>query len=484
MSSTNSSSSYGDGQNISSFMDGTVNLSSFADFYDEARQAASRDACGIRADTVTPPYEKREDTTTPAYVNREDTMTPSYYSAERPTSTDYPSFESRNPPSSLFSAEDHSTHACNRLYKSGVQKEKLKAINRKEVSTDRQKYASASDHRTFDQPDSFSAYENRSTQACNRLYNIGIQKEKLKAQNVMEDVERLSTPDDYRNLDPSDPYSEDRSTLACNRLYKMGIHNEKLKAINLKQAKRVEAKLYQQKEKLEISTRSYTPLKARPYERKRESSFGNQSTVHNYLYYLSKDKQAEADREKHTDESVASVGVDKVLSTSEKQKVVHRLYSRSRSLQKDGRERREKVAIALAPKPRAPTKIISHDKATAFFDRQMAHKAARDQRIADAQVNRPPRSRAQDYNLDLSGERSQTPSRGRGRSITPNRMRAQSAVRTMSTMRSRTPLDTRLNSSTRPRSQSQNRRRPQDSWEPQTRSASPGRDFRSLRSDR
>jgi len=495
MSSINSSSNYDDGQSsrssqISSY-DGKMHLSSFADFYDEARLAASRDACGIRADTVTPTYGNREDTTTPAYGNREDTTTLPYYSAERSTSTDYRSFEARNPPSTLFSTEDLSTHACNRLYKSGVQKEKVKALNLKEGSTDRPRSASASDYRNFDQAHSISAYENRSTQACNRLYNIGIQKEKLKAQYVKEGVKRLSTSGDNRNLDPSDAYSENRSTLACNRLYKMGIHNEKLKAQNLKQAKRVEEKLNQQ-EKLEISTRSYTPLKARPYERKRES-FGNQSTVHNYLFCLSKDKQAEADREKHTDESVASVS-GKVLSPREKQKVVHRLYSRSRSLQKDGRERREKVAIALAPKPRAPTKTISQDKVNSFFDRQMAHKAARDQRIADAQVHRPPRSRAQEYNLDQSGEHSQTPSRGR--SMTPDRVRAPSAARTMSTMRSRTPLGTRLNTSTGGRSQSQSRRLPQDSWDgrmkgphpgplsPQIRSASPGRNFRSLRSDR
>jgi len=476
---------------IPSYMDGIENLSSFAEFYDKARQTASRDACGIRGETVTPAYGTKEDTTPPAYYSaerstsaayrtKEDTTTSAYYSSERSASADYRNFEARNPPTTLFPSEDRSAHACNRLYKTGVRKEKVKAADRERTPADT---------RNYDQSDSFSLYEDRSTQACHRLYNRGIQKEKLKAQNVREDVDRLKLSTEFRNFDPSDPYSDDRSTVACNRLYKMGVHNEKLKAQNLKQAKRVEEKLHQQNEKLEISTRSYTPLKARPYERK-IASLGNQSTVHNYLFHLSKDKHADADREKHSD---VSVGVDKALSTKEKQKVVHRLYSRSRSRQKDGRERREKVEIALAPKPRAPTKTISQDKATAFFDRQMAHKAARDQRIADAQVNRPPRSNAQDSNCDLSGERSQTPSRLR--SMTPDRVRAPRAVRTMSTMRSRSPLSTRLNTSSGGRSQSQNRRRTQDSWEgrtkasqgslmPLTRSASPGRNFRSLPSDR
>lgn len=394
----------------SSHMDGTESLSSFADFYDEARLAASRDACGIRGEGDN-----------------------AYYSKDRPPSVGYRSVEERNPDNSLFTTEDRPTHVGDRLYKMGVQKEKLKA-HRKEMNAERERSASA-DFRSVDPSDPYSSYEDRSTVACNRLYNTGIQKEKLKAQNLKDDVERSSAASaDFRSFDPSDPHAEDRSTLACNRLYKMGIHNEKLKAQNLKQAKR-EEKLVNHE--LEISTRSYTPLKARPYERK-INSLGNHSTVHNYLFYLSKDKQAEADREKADRERLIDEAAlkEKVLTTKEKQKVVHRLYSRSRSAQHDGRERREKIAIALAPKPRARTKIISQDKASAFFDRQMAHKTARDQRIADAQVNRPPRSDGLNHNFDRNGERSQTPSRGR--SMTPDRGRAPSAVRSMSSARPRT----------------------------------------------
>ena len=72
----------------------------------------------------------------------------------------------------------------------------------------------------------------------------------------------------------------------------MGIQEEKVEARNIEAKKMKES--VPQPAKLDISTRSYTPLKAWPYETK---IVGNYSTVHNYLFYLSKDKQAEAARE-------------------------------------------------------------------------------------------------------------------------------------------------------------------------------------------
>jgi len=257
-----------------------------------------------------------------------------------------------------------------------------------------------------------------------------------------------------------------------------------------------------QPSKLDISTRSYTPLKARPYERK---IVGNYSTVHNYLFYLSKDKKAEAARDAEREKQYTDNNA-KVLSKEDENKVVHRLYERSKSLQHDGRERREKIETRLAPKVKSPSKKISQDKAAAFFDRQMAHKAAVEQRIANAQVNRPPRSRVRDGVLDshdMNRERAMTPARGRsitpargrsmtpargrsitpsrGRSLTPDGVRGQSVTRTLSSMRSRSPSPGRAQSRNRSQAQDSRESREQTSHlRPMTRSASPGRNFRAL----
>lgn len=450
---------------MSSYIDSLDNLSSFADFYEKQRTAASREACGIRDDDD------------------------EYHSPNRPASSNYQSFDTRDAPDDFSSTGDRSTLACNRLYRMGIQKEKVKAQNIRDMNMERP-------------PSSNLDLDDRSTLACNRLYKMGVEKEKVKAQSLKEakqvdekSVRSASVGADFRNFDPKNPI-DDPSILVCNRLYNMGVEKEKVRAQYLKEAKQVEEQLSQPPPKLEISTRSYTPLKARPYERK-IAALGDYSTVHNYLYYLSKDKQAEAAREaeraKQTDENV------KVLSTREGQKVVHRLYQRSKSLQHDGRERREKIAIAHAPKPQAPTKKISQDKATAFFDRQMAHKVAHEKKIADAQVNRPPRNNVRQFGmLDLNSEigrnRALTPARGR--SMTPDRSqsraRTPAGARTLSAMRSRPLSSSRSNTPSRGRSQSQVRQKSSDAWggrlkapkfaspKPQTRSASPSRNFRSL----
>jgi len=395
---------------MSSYITSLDTLSSFADFYDKARLAASRNACGIRDST-----------------NTDEPLPP-----ERSASVNCRSVDDRDPPDVLSSTEDRTTLACNRLYRTGIYKERMKAQNLKEANTERSASTSAADYRNS-----------------------------------------LNSPLD----------------VTCNRLYKVGVQKEKVKAQYLKDAKKVMEGVSGGPSKLDISTRSYTPLKARPYERK-IAALGDYSTVHNYLFYLSKDKQAEAAREAERENSNVDVG--KILSTREKQKIVHRLYERSKSTQHAGRERRERIATAIAPKPQAPRKMISQDKATAFFDRQMAHKAAHEKKILDAQVNRPPRAKGVEPFLDLNGDRAPTPVRGR--SMTPDRVRPNTRVpiapRARSCLRSRTPTGVRSNNTPSiGRAQSQDRRNSLEnlpkaplyvSLKPQTRSASPGRNFRAL----
>lgn len=425
-----SGSNYGDEisnhrSRMSSYLDSLDTLSSYADFYDKARLAASRDACGIRdTDDV--------ETRIPEKLTPEK-LTPERLTPERSASVNYRSVDDRNPPDVLSSTEDRTTLACNRLYRTGIYKDKVKAQNLKEaIATERAASTSAADFR--------NSLNSPLDVACNRLYKVGVQKEKVKAQYLRDARSKMN--------DVSQPPS-----------------------------------------KMDISTRSYTPLKARPYERK-IAALGDYSTVHNYLFYLSKDKQAEAAKDAERENNNVPLG--KVLNTREEQKVVHRLYERSKSLQHDGKERREKIATALAPRPQTPSKKISQDKATAFFDRQMAHKAAYEKKILEAQVHRPPRSKGADF--DLPGERASTPARGR--SMTPDRMRPNSrtlsATRARSCLRSRTPNGVRSNNTPSiGRSHSQNREaqdlresRPKApqfvSLKPHTRSASPARNFRAL----
>jgi len=315
------------------------------------------------------------------------------------------------------------------------------------------------------------------------------QTEKFRRESVASRIEN------FERRNPHNFHSSEAliSSEACERLYKLGILNQKMKATKIKIA-RVQENKPLPPMKLDISTRSYTPSKPRPYE-SHIASVDDFSNVHNYLFYLSKEKRAEINIQTgHEDE--------RKISTREKEKVINRLYSRSISLQHEGRERREKIAQALAPKPQIQYKKISLNKATAMYDRQIAHKAARDQRIAEAQVFHPRPFKARDI-----GELVSLPEPTRGRSQTPNPRSSLTPIRgrslTPSRVRSRTPI--RERSQTHHRSNSQiptSRERAQTpnfrlisqsrfdyfstpqretefgDFQPQTRSTTPSRNFR------
>jgi len=87
-------------------------------------------------------------------------------------------------------------------------------------------------------------------------------------------------------------------------------------------------------------TRDSTPCKPRPYK----GSESLHTSVHDYLFQLSKEKDAE---EKTKDRKKTG---EKLLSEEEKEKIVDRLYERSISRQIQGKERRNAIARSITPK--------------------------------------------------------------------------------------------------------------------------------------
>ena len=373
-----------------------------------------------------------------------------------------------NPPKRSFISNNDSTG--NRLYVQGIEAERkralyLKQISEKERSSQKLKLATRSYEMKARSKSTQRALRkeehNRSLQSVHdRLYGMAKSKRNSSSSSVSVGV---SIPSDTYQPNSGDVY---------NRLYRIsqerkhdtlekkeGKHsykshqgistNERL--YNLAKKKRLlemeREKRRAEKEKLKdipvkmkLATKSYVPLVPRA-----SSSIGGGS-IHDRLYELSKQRPISRGIPREDDfncgNSISS-SRSKYLSSSEKKAVTNRLYGRSMKVQEEGRQRRESIEKAHAPRAPTPSRRIHIEKATEIYDRGMVQKACLEIKREESSID--------PYTSPLlsppSVSRSSTPLGMRSRSFSPAPMR----------MRSISPGPRKLSrwsTPTKPRSQS------------------------------
>lgn len=210
-----------------------------------------------------------------------------------------------------------------------------------------------------------------------------------------------------------------------NRLYRAAKNKEKQRAME------VRAKVDQENRpgtlKLNLAAeRSYTPMRARP----------DAENVHDHLYSLSRRKHIEKEKKMEEQmETIESQLRGAMISPEQTEKVVGRLYRRSKNKQEEGKKLRKEIEKKLAPRAQTPTKKIPLSKAGDMYERALVQKAQKAQKIEEIlnaprestfpKMRRQSRSRSSSRRRSSSRARSQTPSRrDSARAITPIRGKA------------------------------------------------------------
>ena len=240
------------------------------------------------------------------------------------------------------------------------------------------------------------------------------------------------------------------------RLYKEGQHTAMKRAYAHRQ--KLEAEKYVEPPKLQLATRSYTPLKERDGQK-----------THERLYKLGVNKKKQAIQEEAKEQAYYAKHAPKPKIVDKE--TIKRLYEKSRSYREEGKQRRQKIAKKISRKRDVtPSRSISVTRGAQLYERGLAFTANRDRKIEEIK-NAPressfPKMRTQTPNrrdLFFEARDEPTPSSRSQRSNTPSRMRSQTPTRTRSnsarrTTRSQTPTRSRSQTPSRSRSQTPNRR--------------------------
>ena len=335
----------------------------------------------------------------------------------------------------------------NRLYIQGIEAERKRALHMKHVSEKEKssrklnlatrsydmKARSKSTQRALRKEE-----HNRSIQSVHdRLYGMAKHKRSSSSSSVSV---RVSLSSDNYQPNSGDVYNrlyrksqgrphdnlERKNSKKSYKSYQGISTNERL--YNLARKKRLlemererkradDEKLKEVPAKMELATKSYVPLVPRALSNTRGGS------IHNRLYELSKQRSHSRGISREHFSSSSSVSSRLSLSSTEKNAVTDRLYGRSKKIQEEGRQRRNSIAKAHAPRAPTPSKRIPVDKALEIYDRGMVQKACLEIKREEASIDpyispllSPP---------SVSG-RSPTPIGLRSRSFSPapNRMRS------------------------------------------------------------
>jgi hypothetical protein len=186
-------------------------------------------------------------------------------------------------------------------------------------------------------------------------------------------------------------YCASRRESIHDRLYQEG-QAQAIKRSLLAQRKK-QAELYATPPKLNLSTRSYTPLKQREK---------NGEKAHERLYKMGiqKKKQAIIEEAKMAAYHLNHSPKPKHHDAS---KVVSRLYAKSQNYQQEGKRIRQQIAQKLNGKVPDQVRSISVSRAQAIYDRGLQFKADREKKI-EVMANTPHKS-------SFPKMRTQTPNR-------------------------------------------------------------------------
>lgn len=236
-----------------------------------------------------------------------------------------------------------------------------------------------------------------------------------------------------------------KPTSVHDRLYREGQYLAMKKAHVAKQKE--EADKVVEPPKLQLATRSYTPVRRRGPE-----------TTHERLYRLGTQRKKEAISEEamfHAYHAKHIQSSPKPAARDEKE-MVSRLYRRSESFQKEGKKKREQIAKKLAPRDPTSSRSISVKRGQKIYERGLAFKANTQKKIEDT-LNSPRES-------TFPKMRTQTPSRrecffearGDEDSVCSSRSRMSTQSRIVRrTRRSQTPVRGRSQTPSRNRERSQ-----------------------------
>jgi hypothetical protein len=233
------------------------------------------------------------------------------------------------------------------------------------------------------------------------------------------------------------------TTTIHDRLYKEGQHSAMKRALVHQQ--KLEAEKYVEPPKLQMATRSYTPIRQRDSNEK----------AHERLYNMrvDKKKQSIVEEAKEVAYYVKHTPKPKPID----QKTITRLYEKSKSYREEGKQRREKIEKKInRRRDVTPSRSISVSRGQMIYERGLAFNANREQKIERIK-NAPressfPKMRTQTPNrrecfydnrddqsrkssVSSSGSQFRTRSSSRGRSSSVTRSRSQ----TPSRARSQTP---------------------------------------------
>ena len=259
-------------------------------------------------------------------------------------------------------------------------------------------------------------------------------REKVRSSSSSEPVDEVMKRFHAKHKNPP----RNKPSSVHDRLYKEGQYLAMKKAHVAKQKE--EADKIVEPPKLQLATRSYTPVRRRGPE-----------TTHERLYRLGTQRKKEAISEEamfHAYHAKHIQSSPKPAARDEK-KMVSRLYKRSESFQKEGRKKREQIAKKMAPRDHTPSRSISVKRGQTIYERGLAFKANRQKKIEDT-LNSPRES-------TFPKMRTQTPSRrecffearGDGDSVCSSRSRISTQSRVVRrTRRSQTPSRNRERSQT------------------------------------
>jgi hypothetical protein len=233
------------------------------------------------------------------------------------------------------------------------------------------------------------------------------------------------------------------------RLYKEGQHTAMKRACAHRQ--KLEAEKYVERPKLQLATRSYTPLRERDSTEK----------THERLYKMGVNKKKQAIQEEAKEQAYYAKHAPKPKPADKK--TINRLYATSRIYREEGKQKRQEIAKKISQRRDVtPSRSISVSRGSRIYERGLAFNANRDKKIEQIKNTKRkssfPKMRTQTPNRRDSFFDARDDQSARSRkSLTPVRFRSQTPTGT----RSKTPNRSRLQTPNRSRSQTPDRSRSQ-----------------------
>lgn len=226
----------------------------------------------------------------------------------------------------------------------------------------------------------------------NRLPSISLDDSDLSLDNLLEstdtthdygeyngDIPSLSSFGDHDELrEHMENYYKEKESLAAKknssiheRLYKEGeiVATMRAKAYQIKKQEEMQTV----PQKLQLSTRSYTPLRARAQ---------SDEKTHDRLYKsdLQKKKQAIAEEAKMEAYKIKYSPKQNAIDPS---KSASRLYARSEKYREEGKKIRETIEKKLHGRDPTPSRSISVSRAQQIYERGLRFKAEREKKIQE-----------------------------------------------------------------------------------------------------